>query len=552
MVGAEVFFILSVNTATEVTVQEPAATSKVSETSSITRAYNSLQSWEDDRDGNLVSENRREVGVVYNDGPFSVGVDINDSTTDPTRFMMLTVAPSTRHASVAGTGAMVDGLDTPAGEINVQDHYTVVEWLEIRRARNSGAAGLRVHARGVFLSNLLIHESKDGVRLSGNGGLGFTLRNSIIYNNDDDGIEGDEITDTMTIENCTLYGNGDNGIDEDLGTPATVTNTISLANAGTDFAIPTATQSYNVSSDATATGTGSLTLRMATDNSSPGPGNWIVFRSLVPGNEDLHLLASASNQAVDAGFDLSGSFTDDIDGVTRVGLWDLGADELGTPSFWASISSSGVQSFVVGASPTPALTITVMEDVGCGNVTAANDIRIRIPAGFNMRWDTSVTSVTLNGTAAARVDTSIKAYEDGGKTVVLDVMSDFFGIENLIVDGLQFVSFTAPSPLDNLQLETGNDDLVAAVDDKTVVITPAATPTISSDFDQVFTDGAPSTLASPIHVTDATTPVIAPGNDINIVIPAGLTMTWDSSFLNPTFGGPAALKVNHDRQLYRR
>ena len=41
---------------------------------------------------------------------------------------------------------------------------------------------------------------------------------------------------------------------------------------------------------------------------------------------DFHL-HSSDTTAKDAGTDLSGTFTDDIDGDTRSGTWDIGADE---------------------------------------------------------------------------------------------------------------------------------------------------------------------------------------------------------------------------------
>jgi hypothetical protein len=43
------------------------------------------------------------------------------------------------------------------------------------------------------------------------------------------------------------------------------------------------------------------------------------------GTEDLHL--KEGSDAIDVGTDLSATFTDDIDGVTRSGTWDIGADE---------------------------------------------------------------------------------------------------------------------------------------------------------------------------------------------------------------------------------
>ena len=317
----------------------------------------------------------------------------------------------------------------------------------MRGARDAGAvAGLRVrNARAVVLSNLLVHDNDEGIRSSGGGGNDFIVRNSFIYRNDDDGIGGDEITDTITVENCTIFANLDSGLDKSVGTTFLVTNTISVGNADQDYDMTTGTQSNNVSSDGTAFGPGSLPFRSVTANPSPGAGDWVIFMSVAAGTENLHLQASVENDAIDRALDLSPSFWDDIDGTSRTAPRDIGADELGALTSGVILSSASNQSFVVGASPTTTVSIFVTESVLGGNITAANDIRLRIPAGFNMRWDTSVTTVTLNGGAAGSVEPTVKAYEDGAKTVVLDVNTDFLASQDLQVDDLAFRSFTAPS-----------------------------------------------------------------------------------------------------------
>lgn len=79
----------------------------------------------------------------------------------------------------------------------------------------------------------------------------------------------------------------------------------------------TITQDHNVSSDATASGTGSKT------SSTPTYVN--------TGTGDLHL-GSSDTIAKDSGTDLSGdgnfAISIDIDGQTRSGTWDIGADEI--------------------------------------------------------------------------------------------------------------------------------------------------------------------------------------------------------------------------------
>jgi hypothetical protein len=58
--------------------------------------------------------------------------------------------------------------------------------------------------------------------------------------------------------------------------------------------------------------------------------NTTNFTNVTAGSEDFHLPAGSA--LIDVGTDTSGdaaplNFTDDIDGVTRTGTWDIGADE---------------------------------------------------------------------------------------------------------------------------------------------------------------------------------------------------------------------------------
>ena len=79
------------------------------------------------------------------------------------------------------------------------------------------------------------------------------------------------------------------------------------------------------------TGTfGTTTDNISSDTSSPN-NEWdsvnVAFVNEGAGVENLHLDVSDTSGAKDGGTDLSATFTDDIDGVTRSGTWDIGADE---------------------------------------------------------------------------------------------------------------------------------------------------------------------------------------------------------------------------------
>ncbi|TET38383.1 MAG: right-handed parallel beta-helix repeat-containing protein [Planctomycetota bacterium] len=76
------------------------------------------------------------------------------------------------------------------------------------------------------------------------------------------------------------------------------------------------THDYNVTSDD------------AGEGEAHGIGNADPADQFVNPGTDFHLKVAV---CIDAGTDLSGIFTDDIDGQTRTGTWDVGADEYSVP-----------------------------------------------------------------------------------------------------------------------------------------------------------------------------------------------------------------------------
>src|SRR5439155_782363 len=173
--------------------------------------------------------------------------------------------------------------------------------------------------------------------------------------------------------------------------------------------------------------------------------------------------------------------------------------------------------------------------------TAAQDLRIRIPATVSMSWNTALTTATLTGGAAGKVSSTV-SYEDGGKTLVLNVTGNFGAGQQLIVAGLQYTSFTAPSAADSLQLViAGPGGGTAARDSRTIQIVQ---PTMTSAADQLFLVGQAATAMSAITVTDAAAPTITAANDIRIRIPATVNMTWNTALTTATLTGGAAGKVS--------
>ncbi|MDP3042606.1 MAG: Ig-like domain-containing protein [Candidatus Omnitrophota bacterium] len=144
---------------------------------------------------------------------------------------------------------------------------------------------------------------------------------------------------------------------------------------------------------------------------------------------------------------------------------------LGGPNVTIS-SAAANQSFVVGQASTAISSITITDSTG-GAITAINDLRIRIPSGFGMLWDTTKTTATISGTASAKVSTVV-TYEGSGQILVLNVTSNFIASEYITVGGLSFTSFTAAASADYLGLDIYNTGVSYIKDNKTIQIISSA------------------------------------------------------------------------------
>lgn len=305
----------------------------------ISRAYSSITDWSMATAGDLVSAERLEIGVCYNDGPFAENVILAGATTNDMYYRHLTVADVAKHSGVAGTGALIDPT-VPGHGIYVGEDYARVDWLEITDwTRDSGGSfdGINIQATNVLIEHVIVHDDGHGAVLNSDAGgiqleidLGSaTVRNSIVYNLARNGIAIHNVTDAvLNIDNSTAYRCVQ---DDNLavtygcisvrgeGNVANVRNVIALAGGGElDFLLE-GTSSFgvaanNMSSDASAPGADSIHNETAT-----------IFSSATPGSEDLHLALGVS--ALDSGLDLSDEFGDDIDGQNRTPPWDIGADE---------------------------------------------------------------------------------------------------------------------------------------------------------------------------------------------------------------------------------
>jgi len=228
-----------------------------------------------------------------------------------------------------------------------------------------------------------------------------------------------------------------------------------------------------------------------------------------------------------------------------------------------TISSAANQIFYVNQSAISISTITIIDNTGA--ITAANDIRVRIPSTFNMTW--AGETATIGGGATAKVATAV-TYEGSNKILVLNVTSDFAAGDSITISGLSFTSFSAVSSYDNLELDIYNSGVTYTIDDKYIQIKSSTSQpfiggtgdgwsylesadltmtgpniTISSAANQIFYVNQSATAISTITITDNTGAITA-ANDLRIRIPSTFNMTWDTTDTTAAIGGGASGKVS--------
>ena len=285
-----------------------------------TGAYNDCSSWES-QNSNLVSDDD-DLTVDFANEDCGERLVIAGWTTDATRNMTL----QNLNISI--------NLYDPTVHVNQVDYVTIQDATiektgefpegDVRAIRVQNADGFVLERSKIYLVSLTPDNSGGAVDVDSDGGSvdGTVIRNNIIYDCDDHCIDitfGDG--DTIGVFNNTTVDATDTGIkvsEYNTGSGSTVNIYNNIAyGSGTDYSISVGSATYNNDDN------------LSQDTSSPNSAHRsksLTFED--SGANDFHL-ASGDTDAIDLATDLSGSysFSDDFDGDTRSGSWDIGADE---------------------------------------------------------------------------------------------------------------------------------------------------------------------------------------------------------------------------------
>ncbi len=344
-IGDQVFYVLSRLSPAQVRVQQPATEDLMKQPYRIERAYHTLREWESGRQGNLVVEARREVGVAYNDGPFHAGVIIEGSRTDSNHYMQLTVAEGQRHIGSFGIGVTVQPVRDGDVFVVRDDHFKI-DWFEIKGWKGDSAA-VSVRANHTSYRNLLVHDGadpeSDGFRLLGDKTERVaTIANSIILRAPRAGLHVNNgkrnASLVVYVQNLSIVGCG-TGTTARAGPAAGIVNTagagsVSTVHAENVVAVGNKGADFLAQSPETGFASwGESRYNLSSDDSAPGPQSQKrvapedVFISVRAGHDNLHI--RENSPAKDTGLSLWDAYLLDIDGESRPEAdWDRGADEV--------------------------------------------------------------------------------------------------------------------------------------------------------------------------------------------------------------------------------
>jgi len=285
--------------------------------------YSSLSAWEAGQQ-KVISAGNTEQAECYNFQD-TTGIIIDGWTTVATGYIRIYTPSTERHTGTRGTGyrLVVSGAGVDA--INNAEEYVRLEGLELK-ASGSGASGFD-HSGSISatvsdqrIESCLVYECAAAGVWMGDGIV--KVSNCIIVGNTGDGITCDfgNTGGTFYLYNNTLCANTAYGINRTNST-VNAKNNYCGGNTTADYTGAFNTKTKCASSDTS----GTASYQSIAYSTSAGA----YFTSVTAGSQNLHIgLSSALKDVAD---DLSGDasypITVDIDGTTRSGSWDIGADE---------------------------------------------------------------------------------------------------------------------------------------------------------------------------------------------------------------------------------
>lgn len=263
-------------------------------------------------------------------------VTIHNYTTTVDDYINIYTTGLSRHdGSYLSSGYRIDNdtVNSRHIEVSLGVDYVTIDGLQFIRSSpgtyDRGGILLNAQTEHATIKNNIFKDLKRyRGAIEANTARAVTIYNNILYGceaNGDSQTGGAIYTSEdqfgiaePKVYNNTTYGNTTGIYSNNHDKDAIAINNLSYNNT-TDFAGTfDSTSDYNFSKDDTAPEAAGNSIWGTTDGLTPD------FVDIGSGTEDFHI--ESTSDAIGEGTDLSGTFTDDIDGDTR-SAWDMGADE---------------------------------------------------------------------------------------------------------------------------------------------------------------------------------------------------------------------------------
>lgn len=300
-------------------------------------AYNTLSNWEA-QNADLTGTGIQTLNVLCHDcsSADSTAVYILSWTTTASDYINIVVDSSARHSGVWSTSKYRLDTSYAYGSLRIlPSTHLKMDGIQIGNTSSSGAeySAIQLQASGnsgslTIANSILKSTSYYAIGSSNDGCLSLNIYNNLLISTGGATAVFRFHPSTCTFDiynNTFISGGGSYGVVLSGRTSwagiANFKNNLIYGAATTDYAF----ENY---------GSGTLTTanNATADTSSPNDtydsqctetnGSDCFVDSA---NGDYHLISTAD--VIDDGADLSGTFTTDIDGQTRAGSWDIGADE---------------------------------------------------------------------------------------------------------------------------------------------------------------------------------------------------------------------------------
>lgn len=349
--------------------------------------YTSLSAWEAGQQ-KVIASGDTEQAECYAMSD-TTAVTINGWTTASDAYIRIYTPASERHDGKWNTAKY--RLEVAGTVLTVEEENVRLDGLQVFMTNTASSFLYGIILSGITgvadfrIENCLVRASDEigancnGVYLAAAGaGSVVRMKNTAVYGfystgDFDAALRGGTANITAYLYNC-VFVRGNYGV---LSNPGVFNCTNCYAGATDHGAYVIGGGSggtINRTTSASSDATGSAGLQNIAYSTTAGA----YFANITVGSEDFHI--GASSALKDVGTDLSAdanyAFTDDIDGQTRSGTWDIGADEIVAAAGGSAASADGVgDAAAVGASTASASASSdgVSTTIATGASTATAD-----------------------------------------------------------------------------------------------------------------------------------------------------------------------------------